>query len=95
MKKRNYYICFAIILLAIYFYYIRNAYITQYTWKQTSENGLIGGGILNFGNNSSYTYQWPIIKRNEECIGVVLLCVDKRLIVYSLQDKKIGFYMNI
>ena len=28
-------------------------------------------------------------------LGIVLLCVDKRMVVYSLQDKHIGFYMNI
>jgi len=95
MKKRFYLCSFLLILLVVYAYHVRSAYITQFTWKQTSENGLIGGGIINFGKNTSFTYKWPIIRKNEECHGIVLLCVDKWMIVYSLQDKHLGYYMYI
>ena len=80
----------------VYGYHVRRAYICQFTWKQTSEKGLIGGGIISFGNNNtSYTYQWPIIRRNDDCYGIVLFCVDKWMIVYSLQDNHLGRYMCI
>ena len=96
MKKKRYYLlCTFFCLLLIYAYHVRGAYITQHKWKQTSENGLIGGGFISFGNNSGYTYQWPIIKRGEEYCGIILLCFDKRMIVFSLQDNSVGFYMYI
>jgi hypothetical protein len=92
MKKKKL-ICFFLILLSIYIYFHRSSYVTQYVWKQTSGSGLFGGGIVCFGENSSYNYQWPLIKRNGETVGVVLLCFNKRLIVFSLKDKGINFYM--
>lgn len=96
MKKRKcYLLCTIFCLLLINAYLIRGAYVTQYKWKQTSGSGLIGGGIICFGNNSSYTYQCPIIKRGEECCGIVLLCFDKRMMVFSLQDKSVGYYTYI
>ena len=82
-------------MLLIYAYHVRSAYVTQYTWKQTSGNGLIGGGIISFAENSCYTYQWPIIKKNGDSCGIVLFCINKRMIVFSLQDMKLGFYMYI
>ena len=55
--------------------------------------GRIGNDFIHFNEGSGYTYQWPIIKKNGECRGLVLLCINKRMIVFSLIDKKIGFYM--
>lgn len=96
MKKKKYFwSCVISFLLAIYSYHIRSAYITQYTWKQTSENGMIGGGVLCFGTNSSYTYFWPMIKKNGKSVGIVLFCFNKRMITFSLEDRKIGYYMYI
>ena len=42
-RKRNIII---VVILVLYAYYNNNAYVTKYTWKQTSENGTIGGGIV-------------------------------------------------
>ncbi len=96
-KKVKRILCVIIIILTIsvYAYYHRNAYVTQYTWKQTSDSGLIGGGVISFGENSEYTYQWPTIKKNGESVGVVILCICERMIVFSLEKKEIGFYMYI
>lgn len=89
-RKRNIII---VVILVLYAYYNNNAYVTKYTWKQTSENGTIGGGIVSF--SSAYSYNWPIIKRENEIVGIVMICFNKRMMVYSLQDKSIGFYMFI
>ena len=95
MKKKYKRISLAIVLLAIYFYFHGNAYITQHTWKHTNNKGIIGGGIISFGDDSSFSYHWPIIEKDNKNIGVVLLCVGERMVVYSLQDNSIGFYMYI
>ena len=94
--KKKYKIFFGtLILLTIYTYFHCNTYITQRQWKQTSDNGIIGGGIISFGDDSSFSYHWPIIEKDNKNIGVVLLCVGERMVVYSLQDNSIGFYMYI
>ena len=96
MKKRKFYLfCTILCLLLIYAYHVRSAYISQYKWKLTSESGLIGGGVICFGNNSGYTYQWPLIKWGKDNCGIVLLCFDRRMIVFSFQDKSVGYYMYI
>ena len=96
MKKKKIFIfCSVIFLLSLNAYYHRNAYITQYTWKQTSNNGTIGNGIVCIGDSSNYTYQWPMIKKDENNVGIVLLCIGRRMIVFSLQNKELGFYVNI
>ena len=89
--RRNIIIVVILVILVLYVYYNNNSYVTKYTWKQTSENGTIGGGIVSF--SSAYSYNWPIIKRENEMVGIVLICFNKRMMVYSLQDKSIGFYM--
>lgn len=94
-KKKWKFFTLAIILLTIYTYFHCNTYITQRTWKQTSNKGIIGGGIISFGDNSTFSYYWPIIKKDNKNIGVVLLCVGERMAVFSLQDKCIGIYMYI
>lgn len=91
-KKYIFYVAF-IVLLATYIYYHRNTYISHYDWKQTSNNGTIGSGFISFDSN--YIYQWPVIKYKGNSVGIVLLCINQRMVVYSLQDKNIGFYMYI
>jgi hypothetical protein len=48
--------------------------------------------MLYFGKNSNYSYQWPLIRRDGESVGVILLCCYKRMVVYSLEDKRLGVY---
>ena len=48
-KKKWKLFTLAIILLTIYTYFHCNTYITQRTWKQTSNKGIIGGGIISIG----------------------------------------------
>jgi hypothetical protein len=81
-----------IILIIIYAYHVNSTYITHYTWKRTSEKGLIGSGLIAFGNDTNYTYRWPIIKFDGRNIGIVLFCVDKKMILYFMEDKRIAFY---
>ena len=62
-------------MLASYLHFNQSAYITKYNWKQTSDNGTIGGGIICFGENSAYSYRWPIITKEKQYKGIVILCV--------------------
>ena len=94
MKKKKI-LFFFIILLSIYIYFHRSAYITQYYWKHTNMEGCVGNDFICFDESTGYTYQWPIIKKNGECRGLVLLCINKRMIIFSLIDNKIGYYMNV
>lgn len=94
MKKKKLIFC-SIILLSIYIYFHRSVYITQYDWKHTNSEGRMEYDFIYFDEDSSWTYQWPIIKRNGKCNGLVLLCINERMIVFSLIDKKIGYYMSI
>lgn len=82
MKKKHKRICLAIVLLVIYIYFNCNAYITRRTWKHTNDKGIIGGGIVSFEDNSTFSYHWPIIEKDNKNIGIVLLCVGERMTVF-------------
>jgi hypothetical protein len=92
MKKAILRICFGLFLLAVYACSLRGGCVTSYKWKHTTINGGIGSGMLYFGKNSNYSYQWPLIRRDGESVGVILLCCYKWMAVYSLEDKRLGVY---
>lgn len=81
-----------IILIIIYSYHVSRTYITHNIWKPISERELSGSGLIAFGNDTNYTYRWPTIKYDGQNIGIVLLCFDKRMILYFMEDKRIVFY---
>lgn len=95
IDKKFYFFCFVIILLIIYAYHVNNTYISHNIWKRISEKDMTGKGVIDFGNNSNYTYRWPIIKQNGQDIGVVILSLNKRMILYSLQDKRVIIYKSV
>lgn len=92
IERRLLFLCIFIILIIMYTYHVDSTYITHYIWKRSSEKGLAGSGLIVFGHDSNYTYCWPIIKFDGQNIGIVLLCFDKRMILYSMEDKRIVFY---
>ena len=72
-KKMRFLTCIFVVLpmLATYTYFNRSAYITKYDWKKQATKERLGGGIICFGENSAYTYQWPMITKEKEYKGIV------------------------
>jgi hypothetical protein len=94
-KKIKYLLCVIVVLLVCHAYINRSGNVTRYNWKHTNDVGSIGGDFIHFDNNSGYSYHWPIIKKDGGNNGVVLLCINKRMILFSLTDYNIGVYMYI
>ena len=83
-----------LIVLFLYVSNTRTSVITNSTWKNTSGVS-IGGDIISFGIKSSYEYQWPIIKRNNNAIGIVVAKYDDRLFIFSLSEIGLSIFMKI
>lgn len=96
MEINKTHILLATVLFAFFLYATntRTSVITNSTWKNTC-GASIGGGIISFGTKSSYEYQWPVIKRNDTAIGIVVANYDDRLIVLSLSEISVSFFMKI
>ena len=94
-KRIKYILCAIVVMLVSHAYINRSENIIRYKWKHTNDVGSISGDFICFGNNSSYSYHWPIIKKDGGGSGVVLVCINRRMILLSLTDNKIGYYMYI
>ena len=94
-KKIKYILCVIVVMLVSHAYINRSENIIRYKWKHTNDVGSIGGDIIYFGNISSYSYHWPIIKKDGDGNGVVLICINRRMILFSLTDYNIGVYMYV
>jgi hypothetical protein len=91
MKKKLIVPFVAVLLLGIYIYSISSVH--AYNWKQTS--GGSAGDFLYFGEASSYRLCGPILYKDKERKGIIILHISDRLIIYSFIDKEIGYYMSI
>ena len=94
-KKIKYLLCVIVVMIVSHVYINRSSNVTRYNWKHTNDVGSIGGDIIYFGNNSSYSYHWPVIKKDGGGYGVVVLCINRRMILFSLSDYNLGVYMYI
>jgi hypothetical protein len=84
-------------VLVVFFLYATNtrtSTIINSTWKNTCGTSICSG-IISFGTKSSYEYQWPVIKRNNTAIGIVVANFNDRLIVLSLSEISVSFFMKI
>ena len=87
-KKIKYLFCAIVVMLVSHAYINRSENIIRYKCS-------ISGDFICFGNNSSYSYHWPVIKKDGGGCGVVLIRINRRMILFSLTDYNIGFYMDI
>lgn len=85
-------ICFFASVFVIFTSCPRYDYIPYYKWKQTSGDCEVGNGWFHFEKGSSYTYQWPIVKRYGKPLCIVLLCFGTDMMVYSLECKEICYF---
>ena len=72
-KKIKYLFCAIVVMLVSHAYINRSENIIRYKWKHTNDVGSISGDFICFGNNSSYSYHWPVIKKDGGGCGG---CVD-------------------
>ena len=94
-KKIKYLFCAIVVMLVSHAYINRSENIIRYKWKHTNDVGSISGDFICFGNNSSYSYHWPVIKKDGGGCGVVLIRINRRMILFSLTDYNIGVYMYV
>ena len=90
---------FQIVILAIYFHYNSNAYLSQFIyWKSTSP-GLISQNyasasmdFLSFEHGGDKLI-WPQIynSKNKE-VGIMLLCVGENFIMFSYEENDFYIY---
>jgi hypothetical protein len=89
MKRKIFILLVAIILIGTYIKSISS--IPSYYWKQTS-----GGSVGDFMEfKETYKLHGFMIYKGKERRGVAILHIYDRMIIYSIKDKKLGFYMVI
>lgn len=85
---------FVFVITAISLFSIRNNAITPFCWKHTS-GGNVGTDVFYFSEDSQCCYNCPLIKKNEKIIGIALFQLNGRLMVYSVYDTSLAFFMAI
>jgi len=89
MKRKIIILLVAIMLIGTYIKSISS--IPSYYWKQTS-----GGSVGDFMDfKKTYKLHGLLLYKGEAKKGVALLHIHDRLIIYSIKDKELGFYMAI
>lgn len=83
-----------IIIIVTSFFSVRDSVIVQSDWKHTS-GGNLGTDFFFFTEDSEYRYSCPLIKKNEKIIGIALFQLNGRLMVYSVSDTSLAFFMTI
>ena len=94
-KRIKYILCAIVVMLVIHAYMNRSGNITHYKWKHTNDVGSVGGDVICFDYNSSCSYHWPVIRKDGGGSGGVLVCINRKMILFSLTDNKLGYYMYI
>ena len=82
------------IIVAISLFSVRNSVIDSFDWKQTS-GGNYCPDFINFIEGTNYKYQSPLLKENEEVIGVAIFQLNGRLVIFSIEDKSFVFFMKV
>ncbi len=81
-------------LIALFMSCPRYDIITHYNWKLIDDADAPDFLDLHFDPIGT-KYKWPIIVKNEKCVGVVLFVTSNRLILYSFCDNGIIRYKYI
>ena len=90
--KRIFWLMITIIAVALLS--IRGSVISQYDWKHTA--GVeYEADFFFFTGESDYKYQYPLIKKNDTAIGIAIFQFNGRLMVYSIANKSMAFFMKI
>lgn len=94
--KRTYLLTSASIIFAwlLIAYSTRSSYITDYDWKQTND-AIVCGDIICFNASSSYSYSWPLIKKNGKPAAIVLFQCNGRMCIFSTKEKTFALFMAI
>lgn len=77
-------------LLALTLYYNSSYYIRNHEWKHSQYDSL--GDWIEFTNPFYYDLQWRTIYKQHKPAGIVLICFQKHLLVYSYTQGGIGLY---
>ena len=88
-----------LIILTIYFHYNSKAYLSQFKFWKNTNPGLISQkylsasmDLLSFEDGGD-KFIWPqIYNKNNEEVGIMLLCVDENFIMYSYNEKDFYIY---
>lgn len=83
-----------IIIITMLTITVRNSIIKEHDWKHTS-GGNVGTDVFYFSEDSQCCYNCPLIKKNEKIIGIALFQLNGRLMVYSVYDTSLAFFMAI
>lgn len=94
MRKKILLLTIVTLLLSVYVYNSRPGYVGRFIWKQTYGDVVPGKEMIYL---SESTYQWPLVKdeKTKEYTGIVVFCLNERLIVYWFKEKSFFFYMYI
>ena len=76
-KRIKYILCAIVVMLVIHAYMNRSGNITHYKWKHTNDVGSVGGDVICFDYNSSYSYHWPVIRKDGGGSGGTLLYIAR------------------
>ena len=88
-----------LVILTIYFHYNSKAYLSQFKFWKNTNPGLISQkylsasmDLLSFEDGVDKLI-WPqIYNKNNEEVGIMLLCLDENFIMFSYKEKDFYIY---
>lgn len=97
MKKRKKIIillAFVISTIFIFLFSVRNNAIRNHDWKLTGGAEMTNDFIC-LTEASSYSYDIPIIRKDDKIIAIAIFRFKKNLMVFSTEKKSVSFLMAI
>lgn len=82
------------IIIATSLFSVRDSAIVHSDWKHTN-GGNLGTDFFFFTDDSECCYSCPVIKKKEKIIGIALFQLNGRLVVYSVYDMSLAFFMAV